>query len=1350
MLKLKNLEISGFKSFVDPVETDFADGITAIVGPNGCGKSNLSEAITWVLGEQSAKSLRGGKMEDVIFSGTDRRKPLGMAEVNLTLETDEDIDGAENGKLIIGRRVFRSGESQYRLNDKIVRLKEIKDILADTGLGVRAYSVIEQGRIGQILSSKPIERRKLIEEAAGVTRYKARKRLAELKLEDATANRMRLDDIISEVERALRSLKRQSNAARRFKEREGQYRELQRTVLTARFSALHDQLKELQTRITQGNDGEATLGAELSKAEAELAAAREKLDELTREIARRHQRTAELGARIEGRQEFIRGTRATVEQIDERIENGIRVAEQRQGQMKEHLEALEALDVRKHTLLEDRSSAQKLVDDGATRLEQADAQLAETQSREGSVRQELTDSSQQVNASQQKLQRNQIDLEKAQFRLERSEKATEEKAAQIEQAQAKLTEATGQTEELEEKTETLGTGLQELKGQLEDTVQQEGRCSETCETLRLEDAQLTQRKALLDELAQADEERRADVREAMDDLGLSNGEPLFLDERLAAAEASAAAEDRSIPTGYEAAIDALLEPMRDAVVVSDEEDALQVARELAERGVDAAVLRPRPASDRTIDAYAPLRTQQTARRTKTETRRVPVQKVVEKTIEETVEVPVEVPVEVEVEVDVPVEVEVAVEATEETAPATPATPAKRSWLDVLLSPFRRTPKPSTAMASSDAASSTPTTRTETRMEKRTEKKVETRVEMRKETRPKVVTETVTEYEDQEVEVAIDETEATGDWISGVIAALPDVLALDPDLSHSLPLAMLAASAEDAGRLAALHPQFAFLAPGGTVVRAGLVQIASKTAAPGAMARFAEMDEVASRLPQIASELLAAKEELQSLVATRTERAAEVGRQSAALDDLKQKLAVATARRQDQKHQVERLEAEQRGIAEEQTEIHELIESIGEARKQLDGEFASLSEAHAALQKKLEDAQAEVAKARDQRQEVRTEGEGRKSNLRLLEERVESHHQETTRLQRLSEEVRDFLLRWAEDRTNLTTRQEKLKTEVEEARVDLQRALEERTDAEEQKREVQEALDAQRQTVRDLEQAVTAKRDERDAARARVQEMRVSEAQRTQQIEGVQETFEKEFGARLETEGELPPPPENLDELVTELDQLKQTLDRMGPVNVLAAEEYAEQEERYEFLTVQRADVQKSIESLRKTIKEINETSITRFLDTFREVNEFFGEAFTKLFRGGEASMRLLDEDEPLDSGIEIVARPPGKRLQNIQLMSGGEKALTAIALLFALFRHKPSPFCILDEVDAPLDDANVMRFIETLQEMAKDTQFLLVTHNKLSMEAASSLYGVTMAEKGVSKLVGVNIDELHPPQRLAS
>src|SRR5687768_9299684 len=267
-MRLERLEISGFKSFSDRSELAFDEGVTAIVGPNGCGKSNLADAITWVLGEQSAKSLRGETMEDVIFNGAESRRPLGMAEVMLTLDTDPAFPHAENGQVTLGRRVYRSGESQYRLNGRTVRLKDVRDLLMDTGLGIRAYSVIEQGKIGLILSGKPQERRKLLEEAAGITRYKVRKGLAEVKLEEATANLVRLDDIIAEVERALRSLKRQAGAARRYQQAEGEYRGLLELVLTGRWDALAARLAAVRGQIDEAGAREAELAAALHRDEA--------------------------------------------------------------------------------------------------------------------------------------------------------------------------------------------------------------------------------------------------------------------------------------------------------------------------------------------------------------------------------------------------------------------------------------------------------------------------------------------------------------------------------------------------------------------------------------------------------------------------------------------------------------------------------------------------------------------------------------------------------------------------------------------------------------------------------------------------------------------------------------------------------------------------------------------------------------------------------------------------------------------------------------------------------------------------------------------------------------------------
>src|SRR5215203_4164980 len=390
MLKVDRLEISGFKSFVDPVEVRFAGGVTAIVGPNGCGKSNLSEAITWVLGEQSAKSLRGGTMEDVIFNGSDSRKPLGMAECVLTLRTDLDIPGADEGRVTIGRRVFRGGESQYRLNGRVVRLKDVKDLLMDTGLGIRAYSVIEQGKIGMILSGKPQERRKLIEEAAGITRYKARKGIAEVKLQEATSNLLRIDDVISEVERALRSLKRQASAARRYQEKEVEYRQLLETVLLGRWAALAARLAELKGKIEETSTREAGLAADLHRDEASLAQGRERLDALARRMAERHQKASEIAATIEGRQEFLKANRQTLIDLGERSAQGRALAERREQEIETWADMLSSLEERRLELAAEREQAAHAVDQDEQQIAAAERDLRQVAARVDAMRGQLS------------------------------------------------------------------------------------------------------------------------------------------------------------------------------------------------------------------------------------------------------------------------------------------------------------------------------------------------------------------------------------------------------------------------------------------------------------------------------------------------------------------------------------------------------------------------------------------------------------------------------------------------------------------------------------------------------------------------------------------------------------------------------------------------------------------------------------------------------------------------------------------------------------------------------------------------------------------------------------------------
>src|SRR5436305_2891009 len=403
MLRVERLHISGFKSFVDPVEVRFAGGITAIVGPNGCGKSNLSEAITWVLGEQSAKTLRGGTMDDVIFNGSEGRKPLGMAECVLTLRTDLSFPGAEDGRITIGRRVFRGGEGQYRLNGKVTRLKEVKDLLMDSGLGIRAYSVIEQGKIGMILSGKPQERRKLIEEAAGITRYKARNSIAEIKLQEAMSNLLRLDDVISEVERALRSLKRQASAARRYQEKEKEYRVLLEAVLLGRWAALSARLAELKGRIEDATSREAGLAGDLHRAEAALAAGRERLDQLARRMAERHQQVAELGAAIEGRQEFLKANRQTVAELGERAAQGRALAERRETEIAAHGAVLEDLRKKRRELAGERDQAAAAVEEDERQIADASRGLKQVAARVDGFRGQMLAAGAEINAARNRV-----------------------------------------------------------------------------------------------------------------------------------------------------------------------------------------------------------------------------------------------------------------------------------------------------------------------------------------------------------------------------------------------------------------------------------------------------------------------------------------------------------------------------------------------------------------------------------------------------------------------------------------------------------------------------------------------------------------------------------------------------------------------------------------------------------------------------------------------------------------------------------------------------------------------------------------------------------------------------------
>ncbi|HUF78684.1 MAG TPA: chromosome segregation protein SMC, partial [Thermoanaerobaculia bacterium] len=1142
---------------------------------------NLSDAITWVLGEQSAKSLRGDTMEDVIFNGSAERKPLGMGEAVLVLETDPSFPSSDEGVLSIGRRVFRSGESQYRLNGKVVRLKEIKDLLMDTGLGIRAYSVIEQGKIGMILSGKPQERRRLIEEAAGITRYKARKRVAELKLEEARANLLRLDDVVGEVERALRSLKRQAAAARRYQETQKEYRKLLERVLSGRWRRLRTRLEELRTELEAALSRDAGLAAGLHRREAEVAAGRETLDRVAEAVAARHKEAADLGALIEGRQQLIRSGRERLQEIAERIAGGRTLAERRERDAETLMARLAEASSRQDELSTELSQAADAVSLDEEQTRAAERALREVEGRRETLREELLGVAAELNHLRQHLHQGEIELERSRYRSHHLGQEMDEHGLELAAAAEALDLAGERIAGLEAAIEERGTELARLGEELEAVVGREAKASETVRELETKLSEARQRKRFLEELSRAHAERRTVLEQALAATAESEraAAPAYLADRIRALE------------GWERSLDHYLGELADAVVLPAGAAALEVARALAGRAA-AHLVTPGPPTG----------------------------------------------------------------ALGASAPAPPL-----------------------------------------------------------------------ELDDP-----------------AVVLDLGRALGLEPGLAAALPPAFLVRTAADAERLAPGHPGIAFLAPEGLWLQGGIVHVDGPRAEPGLLEREKRLAELGREVPRLEERHERSQRTLADAVARRAEKARESNAKETELAQLRQEMAVARARREDAAARHRRLEQEGDKLRTENDEIGTEVGAIRERQVAAQAELRAAGERHTSLQERFERTEEELREAKERREGLRESSAGRRGRLDLVRERLASNERELERLHQEIEEGQRQAESWCQEGERLIERREELEREIAGAETDLQGALERRGAAEEELLGERERLDERRGGLRVLEAGIAGLREQRDGEREAIEALRVREAELKQDAGHLAATYRDEFRAELPDEPEVlesgpagaaAAAPEALAELEAELARAKATLERLGPVNVLAVEEYEEQEERHRFLTVQRTDVEASVESLRRTIREINQTSSERFRDTFAEVNRSFGEMFTKLFRGGEAEMRLQDEEDLLESGLEIVARPPGKRLQNLMLLSGGEKALTAVALLFALFRTKPSPFCILDEVDAPLDDPNTARFVEVLREMAAETQFLVITHNKITMEQAATLYGVTMEERGVSKLV---------------
>ena len=1171
-MHLQSLELFGFKSFADKTVFNFHEGVTAVVGPNGCGKSNVLDAVRWALGEQSAKSLRGEEMADVIFNGADTRKPVGFAEVSLTFTDCGEELGIDWHDVRVTRRVYRDGNSEYLLNKTTCRLRDIQGLFADTGIARTAYSMMEQGRIDMILSSRPEDRRAVFEEAAGITKYKTQKREALRKLEATEANLLRIGDVIKEVKRQIGSLQRQAGKARRYQALHADLRVLETHHAHKELDSLEREFAACREEIDRLTQSEHSTRGRIDDDESVLGDERRALDKLDVEIADSRAEVQRLDSEIAGHRNRIEFNKQRAEELAGLIQRSRRDIAEAETKRKKHATEIEQTN----------SSIAKI----ERHLKEKEAELTEVSALAGEMHKDRTERG-------TRLQTLQIELSKFESRIS----ALNEELSGI-KARRELTGA--QIEQLAREIKTSNEGREKLVAQIAVSLNVSRRARADVETSLHEGekllAQAEQHLAVL-ERTLAEKRSRLDVLRQLNQEGegLAQGSQALLkgthsSVKIREAIAGSLVAQLDVDPKFIQAIEAALGRNLHAIILKDAKLASEIIGSLKKNKLgQAALLIP-----------------------------------------------------------------------ELTAPA-------RKPAGTVL------PKGALAWAIDKLAAPQP--------------------------------------------------------LEALVRQLLGNIAVFPDLEQALECKQ----GEPALAMATLAGEY--------VSAEGIV--------------FGGSTEVR------AASLLERKAEIADLVKEETALVKERDAMCVKRDEAKTAVEIAM-----------RLQRE-----------------VSEAGRKID----NLQSEKAALERQVATADERIAQLERELQSVRDQLAKEKTEFGAFEA---AQKQTTSREEELTEEINQLRLGIATDRQRhehliaqrepmsardaelvelITVRnadiamyERKLATHAEESR-ESETLIESQTAQREEVEANSAKIGSQRATrlaaISDREKELRRLRDSLGELQDRRAQRQVRESQlqmkidnlvghisRSYQIDlrgfaGDHPAFEKvlraQFKRNEQLEGgasatpgspEIAPP--NLEKLIGEL---RTQLDNMGPVNFDAVHEYDELEERYKFLEGQNTDLTNSRHELLDVIARINFTTRKLFADTFEQVRANFREMFAELFRGGRADLSLLDENDPLNCGIEIIAKPPGKQLQSVSLLSGGERAMTAVALLFAIYMVRPSPFCILDEVDAALDENNINCFIRVLDRFVKQSQFIIITHNKRTIAKADVLYGVTMEERGVSKLVGVKL-----------
>ena len=1158
--------------------------MTAIVGPNGCGKSNVADAVRWVLGETSAKALRGSKMEDVIFNGTDQRKPVGMAEVNIAFADCEGTLGTEYNEVTVTRRVFRSGEGQYFLNKTACRLKDIQRLFMDTGIGTSSYSLMEQGRIDLILSSRPEDRREIFEEASGITRFKSDRKEALRKLEQTEANLLRLDDVIREVKRQIGSLQRQAGKARRYKELREQLRKLDTFWSAGRLQQMDRHLQTVARTLEELGLKIRSLHEEIETAEGNDTRLRQAVQEIEDSLGQTTEERAAAQTRLDQNRSLIKINGERIEELRQLAERDRRdsalaksQAEQQRRALGDLVTNLKQAETGRERAEQEWKARNDALDKHEQHIEQARRQIQELRNGAMALDHAIAQFQNQLTQLESQQQATLARRERLSAEHAQIARLANDNESHLGQIAEHLGSLQGELRRREERASALEAQRHAAATAVEDSKR-------TCSELQ---SQLAVKKAQT-EILEADDTGAKDFPEGAR-LLLDGANPLGANAKNVL---GALASHIQVEPPYRTALEAVLRAWLDAVVVSDSPSALRILKELHQRKAGAARI-------------------------------------------------------------------LAAESAAAPLPSLPAPDGARRFVDLVTC-----------------------------------------------------------------------TEAVGPVVRRLLANVILVPSLDG----------LPGSSSD---------------PAVYVTREGLVL------RPDGAFEYWTSDARGSNPFSRRHQLADLREATASIQADLTTRSAEMKRLQSEMETLLSDLRQAGTQLTEQRRAVALKEGEYQIVAQEVRQAKERLGVVGFEIEEIKKHVAS-DEERQAIAKQIDEARSKQADSHV-RLETLTHA------LQDMERRRSGLQAEATEARVKFAEVRQQAEHFAAQEQPLKARLEELEGVIKsrsEGLVQYEKSMmqlsEATTQAEGQMAGIEAALAActekldslrkerseKTKQLAILESDVTGKRGALEELREQKSRAEIKHAEDKMHRQNLVDRVTGEWAATLddimkapvpEWEGEKPTEGEPPWEAA--IAELRAKIEAMGPVNLVAIEEYQELEERYAFLTGQQTDLLNAKQQLMDMIKKINQTTADLFTTTFARINENFQTMYERLFNGGSAKLVMVAADDVLESGIDIIARPPGKRLQSVSLLSGGERTMTAVALLFAIYMIKPSPFCMLDELDAALDESNIGRFVNVLADFLKQSQFIVITHNRRTIAAANTIYGVTMQETGISKVVSMKFSE---------